>query len=500
MNGSNVGAMNETKDNEVPLDRTFASMNALLAALRGRKPYNFTLLAEGIARFKCVHEHCSFGLFALTHLNTVTATLVARHNCDDDNKQMDVVIDANTCSSSPASLAATYSAVGESVSYRDNFCRPLQIHDSGFDVQRVNVTLNASLDLTRGVRLQRDPDTVETRECSVVVLDGLFGEVERKAIYEHVTAVDYKGEAPPLEKWERLTADHTSDTPGENLSWGVRAHVMSGLRDLPALKEIGSRLAKIYPEYIIAAQPCNSTFTTPTSSSSFSSSSSSLSDAEFRCDEFVVNAPVAHEHFRWHYDCDPSAMPDSPWVDKHGRYVNGEPGKPLFATLLLYLDDFWPRSFDAETLFLDDDTDTGIFVRPKACRACLMDMDVYHRISAPSAKARRPRYSLAWKLLFWPNPAFFSAKDLVSVRASIARPEWPVRQAFGSVSCTGFPARESSSDSRPTSEASQDSTGHGHKRTHSAIEQSSDSNDNTHMQEEGEGDTMRRAASKRAKK
>ncbi len=48
-------------------------------------------------------------------------------------------------------------------------------------------------------------------------------------------------------------------------------------------------------------------------------------------------------------------------------------GRPLLVSLLLYLDTKWPRQWDAETLFLDDDTDIGIVVRPKCFRAVLMD-------------------------------------------------------------------------------------------------------------------------------
>lgn len=48
-------------------------------------------------------------------------------------------------------------------------------------------------------------------------------------------------------------------------------------------------------------------------------------------------------------------------------------GRPLLVSLLLYLDDTWPRQWDAETLFLDGDTDVGIAVRPKRYRAVLMD-------------------------------------------------------------------------------------------------------------------------------
>ena len=45
----------------------------------------------------------------------------------------------------------------------------------------------------------------------------------------------------------------------------------------------------------------------------------------------------------------------------------------MLVSLLLYLDEAWPRQWDAETLFLDDDTDIGIVVRPKRYRAVLMD-------------------------------------------------------------------------------------------------------------------------------
>ena len=45
-------------------------------------------------------------------------------------------------------------------------------------------------------------------------------------------------------------------------------------------------------------------------------------------------------------------------------------------------------------------TDVGMVVRPKRGRTVLMDQDVLHRVSAPSASAEgRPRYSLVWKLV-----------------------------------------------------------------------------------------------------
>ena len=50
-----------------------------------------------------------------------------------------------------------------------------------------------------------------------------------------------------------------------------------------------------------------------------------------------------------------SARDGCRWTDAFGDYVNGEPGQPLLASLLLYLDDQWPRDWGAETLFLDDE-------------------------------------------------------------------------------------------------------------------------------------------------
>ena len=57
-------------------------------------------------------------------------------------------------------------------------------------------------------------------------------------------------------------------------------------------------------------------------------------------------------------------------------------------SLLLYLDTKWPRQWDAETLFLDDDTDIGIVVRPKCFRAVLMDQVISSKPPAQHAQAR----------------------------------------------------------------------------------------------------------------
>lgn len=105
-----------------------------------------------------------------------------------------------------------------------------------------------------------------------------------------------------------------------------------------------------------------------------------------------------------------------------------QPGKPLFVSMLMYLDEEWPEEYDAETLFLDPETSTGVFVRPAAGRVLLMDQDMPHRISAPSAQAERPRYSLVWKLVFFPKQG--------CEQSTIARSEWGEPVRFGSASRT----------------------------------------------------------------
>jgi hypothetical protein len=98
------------------------------------------------------------------------------------------------------------------------------------------------------------------------------------------------------------------------------------------------------------------------------------------CSCFLANAAVHGDCYSWHVDADPSTFPSpSPWTDSFGNYCNREPGKPLLFSLLLYLDGDWPLENDAETLFLDAISDTGVFVRPKRWRAVLMDQDVVHR-------------------------------------------------------------------------------------------------------------------------
>ncbi|KAF5832743.1 hypothetical protein DUNSADRAFT_11262 [Dunaliella salina] len=148
-------------------------------------------------------------------------------------------------------------------------------------------------------------------------------------------------------------------------------------------------------------------------------------DRSFDCSSMLANAATHGDKFGWHQDADPMTFPPSLFTSTYGWYANREPGKPLFVSLILYLNDFWPKEWDAETMFLDVPSDTGIAVRPKAYRAVLMDQDVLHRLSQPSHRAGGcPRYSLVWKLVMLPRSS--------GQQCCIARADWGPPTCFGS--------------------------------------------------------------------
>eukprot|EP00878_Enallax_costatus_P017176 GHUV01018032.1.p1 GENE.GHUV01018032.1~~GHUV01018032.1.p1 ORF type:complete len:118 (+),score=31.14 GHUV01018032.1:94-447(+) len=81
--------------------------------------------------------------------------------------------------------------------------------------------------------------------------------------------------------------------------------------------------------------------------------------------------------------------------------------------------------------------DPGLSVLPRAvhlqnhsmlwcciCLQVLLDQDIAHRLSTPSAAAGQPRYSLVWKLVMFPKQP--------GGRCSIAKPEWGRPTYFGS--------------------------------------------------------------------
>ena len=184
-----------------------------------------------------------------------------------------------------------------------------------------------------------------------------------------------------------------------------------------------SRVAKLYPEFIVCHLPGDAM-----------EPSGVVQGAAVA--PLVGNAAVHGDAFGWHRDAQPAELPgEAPWAERHGLYYNRQAGKPLLVSLIIYLNESWPEPWDAETLFLDPATGTGVFVRPQPGRAVLMDQDLVHRLSQPSRQAGRPRYSLVWKLALMPRPATGRVRLGEAAEAqlgSIARPEWGRPMPFGS--------------------------------------------------------------------
>jgi probable phosphoglycerate mutase len=233
-----------------------------------------------------------------------------------------------------------------------------------------------------------------------------------------------------------------------------------------AFLEFHARLAVLFPDHVVCHMPARAMRGAPREDrdgdeiedeeerppSSDEGPSSDLppkrshrpSDASssFRCDAFVANAATCGDRFAWHVDCDPSSLPsDSAFAAAYGDYVNGERNKPLLVSAIVYLNAEWRREWDGETVFLDGASDVGAVVAPRPGRLVLMHQDVWHKISPPSADAKRPRYSLVWKLALTPKKNDEKARERGAAasstreRSTIARPE------FGQISSLGSAAR-----------------------------------------------------------
>mmetsp|Transcript_898 Transcript_898/g.3267 ORF Transcript_898/g.3267 Transcript_898/m.3267 type:complete len:376 (+) Transcript_898:52-1179(+) len=342
---------------------------------------------------------------------------------------------------------------------------PLATHNTEWRPQEARVALNVALD----AKIVPSGDSLRLDFSRLVVLDNFFGETERAGLLRLLFQPSPRGNTPheghepdtvaaqehapdpPECSWER----RTSDQAGLPESWGLKDWAMESVEQScsDAVLEVQSRLCKLYPEFEIARQPpilAGERMAGNHEAEAFGLCSieeeegakqdgaselrehtdmgrprQGKEDIVVKCGAFVANAAVYGDVFRWHVDADPTSLAPSPWTERYGYYFNRERGKPLFVSLLLYLNKEWALDNDAETLFLDNDTATGVFVRPKAYRAVLMDQDVVHRLSTPSMTARRPRYSLVWKLVFVPKSADERMRTL-------ARPEWGSGVFFGS--------------------------------------------------------------------
>jgi len=289
--------------------------------------------------------------------------------------------------------------------------KPIEQQSTAWEPSMMKVTQNLALDGARvsfcdaaGEVLSEKWDT-----SSVVVLDDLFGEPERAAIMKTLlgpSGSDSDPE-PPSERWSKRGL-YDGHGVAAAAGWGLKSHYMDQLLGNSGVLEIQSRLAKIYPEYTICHIPYVDI---------------GAGGQSAVAEPMVANAPVVGESFEWHVDADPRMLPDSPFVTRWGRYPNRQPGKPLFVSLLVYLNSHWQSNWEAPTMFLDLETDTCMAVLPKLGRAVLMDQDVTHKVCAPAASAGRPRYSVVWKLLLMPRE---------NAPLSIAHQQWGAPTMFGS--------------------------------------------------------------------
>ncbi len=123
-------------------------------------------------------------------------------------------------------------------------------HESEWLPDSVQITLNARLD----ARLVPHGSGLRLDYSHVVVLDNFIGEPERKSLLEVLTQPDWDhSQGPPPSSWERETADGA----GLPKTWGLKDSILQELAkgNLPAMQEVHTRLAKLYPDYLIAHMP-----------------------------------------------------------------------------------------------------------------------------------------------------------------------------------------------------------------------------------------------------
>ena len=284
-------------------------------------------------------------------------------------------------------------------------------------------------------------DCFRSDASAVVALDGVVGEDLRVALLDAITEPGWDhatSASPPTPMWDRATDDGVNgeeedeDSPAGTFrpapgSWGLTEEGLRQVASDPATQVFLSRIQALYPEYHVRTMPADAL--EPDGIPGGMGGGSRITTA-------VGNAAVYGDDFKWHIDMDPCALsPSSPFAERYGLYVNRSAGRPLFVSALVYLNGpGWTPDMNAETLVLDPGTGTGVFIRPAPGRVLLMDQDVTHRVSTPSAGAKVPRYSLVLKLCFYPkNP---------EERPRLPRAEWGRPATFGTARGLSSPFAE----------------------------------------------------------
>ena len=291
----------------------------------------------------------------------------------------------------------------------------------------LNLTLNAEfVPASANVRdlssLPGAPTGCRAAVARVVALDGLIDKTALDWIREHL-GVDIEDErrhggAKPRESlWERKTADDDLAEP----TYGLRKESMDrlvrtmthreGVEPTTRLDEFHARLQALYPDWIVCHMPADAlradderrrrASEKPDDTRRLRRGECTVSMRRVRGQRGGPRRRVQMARGRG-----PELVSGFVRVGgTYGDYVNGEPGKPLFVSAVVYANSVWDEDeWGGETHFVDVGSGVGATVRPRPGRVVLMDQDVTHRVSPPTRAANgRARYSLVYKLVFFPR-------------------------------------------------------------------------------------------------
>ena len=112
----------------------------------------------------------------------------------------------------------------------------------------------------------------------------------------------------------------------------------------------------------------------------------------------------------------------------------------------MYLPSEWHAAWEAPTVFLDPPSGEELHVPVAPGRLVIMDQDVSHKVTAPTAAAgARPRYSLVLKLVLHPprscpldlepEGGTGSVRDLAPRSVRLGLPEWSVTKVGSARAC-----------------------------------------------------------------
>lgn len=308
----------------------------------------------------------------------------------------------------------------------------LKSHATKWEPTRAKSALQLEMDAC--IVPNTSDNTLRADTSNIIVIDGLIDDELRSQLLAHLTNDEFD-ETPPADTWVQGTVD---DAQQPIPSWGLTDDALASLPESPAVQEVNSRLCKLYPDLCFYHMPSSliqhvrpGTGREAVAQRNTEEAVTGEPQGGGRCTAadcccFLANAAVVGGQYLWHVDADPSEFPrGSEWSEHYGCYPNRECGKPRFVSMMVYLNSKWDLDCGGETLFLDSPTDTGVLVRPKAGRIVLMDQDVVHKINAVSTAAKRPRYSLVWKMIV-------VNRNDSSQMPRLTRPQWGRQAAFGS--------------------------------------------------------------------